>query len=146
MRWLHTAQVGPPHDYRSPPAESASKPVEGIVRITENVTADFYGPGDAEAPAAAAGDQAGTGALRASQRPLSSLLCTYQSKWVARLGNDGQRLKEFAQWPTRSGQEVTMDLKDRRLWYGVVAAIVVLVAIAYAAGWFGGTPLPAPQQ
>lgn len=65
---------------------------------------------------------------------------------VAHLGNDGQRLKEFAQWQTRSGQEVTMDLKDRRLWYGVVAVIVVLVVIAYAAGWFGGTPIPAPQQ
>src|SRR3990170_3121651 len=61
-------------------------------------------------------------------------------------GKDGQRLKEFAQWPTRSGQEATMDLKDRRIWYGVVAVIVVLVVIAYAAGWFGSTPLPAPQQ
>ena len=40
-----------------------------------------------------------------------------------------------------------MDRKDRRLWYGVVVAvIVVLVVIAYAAGWFGGTPIPAPQQ
>ena len=39
-----------------------------------------------------------------------------------------------------------MDFKDRRLWYSVVAVIVVLVVIAYAAGWFGGTPLPAPQQ
>jgi hypothetical protein len=69
-----------------------------------------------------------------------------RGQWVSHLGNDGQRLKEFAQWPTRSGQEVTMDLKDRRLWYGVVAAIAVLVVIAYAAGWFGGTPIPAPQQ
>ena len=39
-----------------------------------------------------------------------------------------------------------MDLKDRRLWYGVVAVTVVLVVIAYAAGWFGDTPIPAPQQ
>jgi len=39
-----------------------------------------------------------------------------------------------------------MDLKDRRLWYGVVAVIVVLLVIAYAAGWFGGTPTPAPPQ
>jgi hypothetical protein len=39
-----------------------------------------------------------------------------------------------------------MDLKDRRLWYGVIAVIVVLLVIAYAAGWFGGTPTPAPQQ
>jgi hypothetical protein len=42
-------------------------------------------------------------------------------------------------------QEVTMDLKDRRLWYGVVV-IVVLIVIAYAAGWFGGTPTPVPPQ
>ena len=33
-----------------------------------------------------------------------------------------------------------MDFKDRRLWYGVVAVIVVLLVIGYAAGWFGGTP------
>jgi hypothetical protein len=39
-----------------------------------------------------------------------------------------------------------MDLKGRRLWYRVVAVIVVVVVIAYAAGWFGGTPIPAPQQ
>jgi hypothetical protein len=38
-----------------------------------------------------------------------------------------------------------MDLKDRRLWYGV-AVIVVLIVIAYAAGWFGGTPTPVPPQ
>jgi hypothetical protein len=39
-----------------------------------------------------------------------------------------------------------MDLKDRRLWYGVIAVVVVLLVIAYAAGWFSGTPTPAPQQ
>jgi hypothetical protein len=38
-----------------------------------------------------------------------------------------------------------MDLKDRRLWYGV-AVIVVLLVIAYAAGWIGGTPTPVPPQ
>ncbi|TDQ16858.1 hypothetical protein DEV91_12920 [Phyllobacterium brassicacearum] len=38
-----------------------------------------------------------------------------------------------------------MDLKDRRLWYGV-AVIVVLIVIAYAAGWFGGPPTPVPPQ
>lgn len=38
-----------------------------------------------------------------------------------------------------------MDLNDRRLWYGVAAVIVVLIVIAYAAGWFGGTLPPAPQ-
>lgn len=45
-----------------------------------------------------------------------------------------------------------MNLKDKRLWYGVVALIVVLLVIAYAGGWFGGTapevqpPAPAGQQ
>jgi hypothetical protein len=39
-----------------------------------------------------------------------------------------------------------MNVTDRRLWYGVVAVIVVLLVIGYAAGWFGGTPLPAPQK
>ena len=35
-----------------------------------------------------------------------------------------------------------MDLSDRRLWYGVVGVIVILLVIAYAAGWFSGTPTP----
>jgi hypothetical protein len=39
-----------------------------------------------------------------------------------------------------------MDFNDRRLWYGVAVVIVVLIVIAYAAGWIGGTPRPAPQQ
>lgn len=39
-----------------------------------------------------------------------------------------------------------MNPKDKRLWYGVAAVIVVLLVIAYAAGWFGATPIPAPQQ
>lgn len=39
-----------------------------------------------------------------------------------------------------------MDFKDKRLWYGVIAVIVVLLVIGYATGWFGGTPIPAPQQ
>jgi Flp pilus assembly protein protease CpaA len=39
-----------------------------------------------------------------------------------------------------------MDFNDRRLWYGVAVVIVVLILIAYAAGWLGGTPPPAPQQ
>ena len=38
-----------------------------------------------------------------------------------------------------------MDLKDKRLWY-VVAVIVVLLVIGYAAGWFGGTSEPEPQS
>ena len=38
-----------------------------------------------------------------------------------------------------------MDPRDKRLWYTVAAVIVVLLVIAYAAGWFGGTPTPAPQ-
>jgi hypothetical protein len=39
-----------------------------------------------------------------------------------------------------------MNPMDKRLWYGVAAVIVVLLVIAYAVGWFGGTPTPAPQQ
>ena len=38
-----------------------------------------------------------------------------------------------------------MDSRDKRLWYAVAAVIVVLLVIAYAAGWFGGTPTSAPQ-
>lgn len=38
-----------------------------------------------------------------------------------------------------------MDLRDRRLWY-VVAAIIVLIIIGYAAGWFGGEPVPPVTQ
>jgi hypothetical protein len=38
-----------------------------------------------------------------------------------------------------------MDMKDKRLWWAV-AAIVVLVVIGYAGGWFGGTPTPEPTQ
>jgi hypothetical protein len=78
--------------------------------------------------------------LRASKRPLSGLLCTYQGANGSLIWNDGQRLQESAQWPIRSGQEVTMDFKDRRLWYGLIAVIVVLLLIGYAAGWFGVTP------
>jgi hypothetical protein len=40
---------------------------------------------------------------------------------------------------------MTMDFKDRRLWY-VVLAIIVLIVLGYAFGWFGGAPGPAPQQ
>ena len=83
---------------------------------------------------------------RFSKTFIQPIVCLPGGKWVAHRGIDGQTLKEFAQGPTRSGKQVTMDLKDRRLWYGVVAVIVVLVVIAYAAGWFGGTPIPAPQQ
>ena len=35
-----------------------------------------------------------------------------------------------------------MDFSDKRLWYGVVGVIVILLVIAYAAGWFSGTPTP----
>jgi len=38
-----------------------------------------------------------------------------------------------------------MDFSDRRLWYGVVAVIVILLVAGYYFGWFGGTPAPAPQ-
>jgi hypothetical protein len=39
-----------------------------------------------------------------------------------------------------------MNFMDRRLWYGVIAAIAVLLVIGYAAGWFGGAPYQVPQQ
>ncbi len=39
-----------------------------------------------------------------------------------------------------------MDFKDKRLWYGVIAVIVVLLVIGYAGGWFGGILTPAPRQ
>ena len=32
-----------------------------------------------------------------------------------------------------------MDFKDRRIWYAVAAVIIVLI-IGYATGWFGGEP------
>jgi hypothetical protein len=85
--------------------------------------------------------------LRASQRPSSSLLCAYH--WA-----NGSPISEMTAEDSKNSpigehiagdKEVTMDLKDRRLWYGV-AVIVVLIVIAYAAGWFGGTPTPVPPQ
>jgi hypothetical protein len=85
---------------------------------------------------------------RFSKTLIQPTLCLPVGKWVADLGNDGQRLKELAPIDQHIAgqQEVTMDLKNRRLWYGVVAVIVVLLVIAYAAGWFGGTPTPVPPQ
>ena len=44
-----------------------------------------------------------------------------------------------------SREATPMDLKDRRIWYVVAAVVIVLLIIAYAAGWFGGAPAPAPQ-
>ena len=44
-----------------------------------------------------------------------------------------------------AGEATPMDLKDRRIWYVVAAVVIVLLIIAYAAGWFGGAPAPAPQ-
>jgi hypothetical protein len=82
---------------------------------------------------------------RFSKTLIRPTLCLPLGKWVADIGNDGRRLKELTHWPYSGRQEVTMDLKDRRLWYGV-AVIVVLIVIAYAAGWFGGTPTPVPPQ
>lgn len=35
-----------------------------------------------------------------------------------------------------------MDLKDRRLWYGL-AAVVILIVVAYGTGWFGDAPTTA---
>ena len=34
-----------------------------------------------------------------------------------------------------------MDLKDKRLWL-----VIVVLIVAYAGGWFGGTPTPEPTQ
>jgi hypothetical protein len=36
-----------------------------------------------------------------------------------------------------------MDLKDRRLWYGVAAVIIVILVLGYALGWFTGASNPA---
>ena len=44
-----------------------------------------------------------------------------------------------------AGEATPMDLKGRRIWYVVAAVVIVLLIIAYAAGWFGGAPGPAPQ-
>jgi Flp pilus assembly protein protease CpaA len=44
-----------------------------------------------------------------------------------------------------AGEATPMDLKDRRIWYVVAAIVIVVIIIAYAAGWFGGAPAPAPQ-
>ncbi|MGH1477740.1 MAG: hypothetical protein ACRBM6_03260 [Geminicoccales bacterium] len=37
--------------------------------------------------------------------------------------------------------------KDKRLWY-IIGAVIVILVIGYAAGWFGGgaEPEPAPQE
>jgi hypothetical protein len=37
-----------------------------------------------------------------------------------------------------------MDFNDQRLWYGVAGVIVILLVIAYLAGWFGGVHVPPP--
>jgi hypothetical protein len=37
-----------------------------------------------------------------------------------------------------------MDFKDRRIWYALAAVIIVLI-IGYATGWFG-EPAIVPQQ
>jgi hypothetical protein len=34
-----------------------------------------------------------------------------------------------------------LNLRHRRVWY-VVAAIIVLIIVGYAAGWFGREPVP----
>jgi Flp pilus assembly protein protease CpaA len=38
-----------------------------------------------------------------------------------------------------------MDVNDWRIWYAG-AAVIILLIIGYAIGWFGGAPAPAPQQ
>jgi hypothetical protein len=37
-----------------------------------------------------------------------------------------------------------MNFSDTRLWYGAVAVIAILIVIAYASGWFHGTPVAPP--
>jgi hypothetical protein len=47
---------------------------------------------------------------------------------------------------TVTGQkEQPMDFRDRRIWY-TVAAVIIMVIIVYAAGWFSTHPAPAPPQ
>jgi hypothetical protein len=38
-----------------------------------------------------------------------------------------------------------MDFRDRRIWY-TVAAVIIMVIIVYAAGWFSTHPAPAPPS
>jgi hypothetical protein len=38
-----------------------------------------------------------------------------------------------------------MDVNDWRIWHAS-AAVIILLIIGYATGWFGGAPAPAPQQ
>jgi len=34
---------------------------------------------------------------------------------------------------------------DRYVWYAIVGIIIMLLIIAYGAGWFEGAPAPAPK-
>ena len=37
-----------------------------------------------------------------------------------------------------------MDFRDRRVQLGLAAAVIVLIVLAWALGWFGGAAPPAP--
>ncbi len=51
---------------------------------------------------------------------------------------DGRQARRRAGRP----EEPVMNWRDKRLWSGVAAVLVVLLIIAWAAGWFGAGPPP----
>ena len=45
-------------------------------------------------------------------------------------------------WPhSKATEGIVVDRIDRRIWY-VVAAVVVVLLLAWLLGWFGGTEAP----
>jgi predicted Na+-dependent transporter len=65
--------------------------------------------------------------------------------WKLAFPADPTKLKRvsirFRALTKRQGRKVEM---DKRVWY-VVAVVIVILLIGYAAGWFGGSPEPAPE-